>query len=144
MCCNQPHSNANKEGAASRRAEPPVREKQLSGLKKIRTHILVCEHKDCLKRGGKESLKELKHALRDSGSRERVLITKVDCLDQCDDGPVMVVYPEGVWYGEVDGPCARKIAERHSGGGRDMGEGHAAGCRILRDMSADAGSEEQK
>jgi sirohydrochlorin cobaltochelatase len=106
------------------------------GLKKIRRHVLVCEHKDCLKRGGKESLRELKQALRDAGERERVLITKVDCLDQCDDGPVMVVYPEGVWYGEVDGRCAREIAEKHSGGGV------AEGCRILRDMRGDAGREE--
>jgi (2Fe-2S) ferredoxin len=110
----------------------------VSGLKKIRTHILVCEHKDCLKRGGKESLRALKHALRESGSRERVLITKVDCLDQCDEGPVMVVYPEGVWYGGVDEACAREIAVKH------LGEGNVAGCKILRDMRGDAGREESK
>ena len=73
-----------------------------------------------------------------------MLITKVDCLDQCDDGPVMVVYPEGVWYGEVDGPCAREIVEEHAGEGREAGEGRAAGCRILRDMRADAGREGRK
>ena len=98
--------------------------------------MLVCEHKDCLKRGGKESLRELKQALRDAGARERVLITKVDCLDQCDDGPVMVVYPEGVWYGEVDAKCAREIAERHLNGET------ARGCRILRNMRGEAGRED--
>jgi len=108
---------------------------ELSGLKKIRRHVLVCEHKDCLKRGGKESLKELKQALRDAGARERVLITEVDCLDQCDDGPVMVVYPEGVWYGGVDAAGAREIAEKHLRGEV------ASGCRILRDMRGDAGKE---
>lgn len=105
----------------------------MSGLKKIRTHVLACEHKDCLKRGGRESLKELKQALRDAGARERVLITKVDCLDQCDEGPVMVVYPEGVWYGGVDEACAREIVEAHVGGGRPP-----ARCKILRDMREDA------
>ncbi len=109
---------------------------EVSGLKKIRRHVLACEHKDCLKRGGKESLKELKQALKDAGQRERVLITKVDCLDQCDDGPVMVVYPEGVWYGEVDGPCAREIAAKLLSGGV------AEGCRILHDMRDGAGREE--
>jgi len=110
----------------------------LSGLKKIRTHVLACEHKDCLKRGGRESLREVKHALREAGARERVLIAKVDCLDQCDEGPVMVVYPEGVWYGRVDEACAREIAEKHIGGdGRP-----AAGCKILRDMRGDAGRKE--
>ncbi len=107
-------------------------EKRLSGLKKIRTHILACEHKDCLKRGGRESLRELKQALRDAGTRDRVLITKVDCLDQCDEGPVMVVYPDGVWYGGVDEACARRIAEKHVGEGRT-----ADGCKILRDFRRD-------
>ena len=101
----------------------------MSKLKKIKTHVLVCEHKHCEKRGGRESLKELKHTLKESGLRERVLVSKMDCLDQCDDGPVMVVYPEGVWYGEVDERGAREIAERHIAAG-----GTAARCEVLRDM----------
>lgn len=108
----------------------------MSGLKKIRTHVLVCVHKDCEKRGGPEALKELKRALREAGRRGSVMVSKVDCFDQCDDGPVMVVYPEGVWYGRVDQRCARAIAERHV-----IGEGgdnaNAAGCRVLRDMRRD-------
>jgi (2Fe-2S) ferredoxin len=41
----------------------------------------------------------------------------------------MVVYPEGVWYGEVDERGAREIVEQHIGEGR-----LAAGCKVLRDM----------
>ncbi len=91
-------------------------------------------HKDCEKRGGRESLKELKRALRESEQRGRTMVSKVDCFDQCDDGPVMVVYPEGVWYGEVDERAAREIAVRH------VGEGRPAGCKILRDMRCDGGA----
>ncbi|HYH86537.1 MAG TPA: (2Fe-2S) ferredoxin domain-containing protein [Pyrinomonadaceae bacterium] len=100
----------------------------MSGLKRIRNHILVCEHKDCVKRGGKDSLRELKGALKSLGLRDEVLISKVDCFDQCDEGPVVVVYPEGVWYGEVDERAAREIAERH------VAEGRLARCNVLRDM----------
>ena len=103
----------------------------MSGLRKITNHVLVCVHKDCEKRGGPEALKELKRALREAGQRSRVMVSKVDCFDQCDDAPVMVVYPEGVWYGRVDASCAREIAERHVGGD---GVGRPAGCRVLRDM----------
>ncbi len=108
----------------------------MSGLKKIETHVLVCVHKDCEKRGGAEALKELKRALKETGRRGRVMISKVDCFDQCDDGPVMVVYPEGVWYGRVDAACAREIAVRHVGGD---GAGRPAGCRVLRDMRRGGG-----
>ena len=100
----------------------------MSGLKRIKKHILVCEHKDCVKRGGKDSFRELKSALKGLGLRDEVLVSKVDCFDQCDDGPVMVVYPEGIWYGEVDERAAREIAERH------IAEGRLARCTVLRDM----------
>lgn len=32
-----------------------------------------------------------------------VLISTTGCLKQCDHGPVMVVYPQGHWYGKVEG-----------------------------------------
>lgn len=108
----------------------------VAGLKKIRTHVLVCEHKDCERRGGREAYKALKESLRERGARGRVLVTRVDCLDQCDDGPVMVVYPEGVWYGRVDAHCAREIAARSAGEAHDP-----KACRVLRDMSRGGGEE---
>lgn len=101
----------------------------MAKLSKIEKHVLVCEHKDCAKGGGREALKALKSALKELGLRDRVMISRVDCFDQCGRGPVMVVYPDGVWYGRVDEKGAREIAERH------IGEGRAASCKILRDLS---------
>ena len=92
----------------------------MAKLTKITHHVLVCAHKHCLKRGGRESGRELKRALKELGPHRRALITAVDCLDQCDDGPVVVVYPEGVWYGDVDAEAAREIAEQHVGRGRPV------------------------
>jgi sirohydrochlorin cobaltochelatase len=86
-------------------------------------------HKDCLHQGGKSSLKELKHALKEEDLRGSVLISKVDCLDQCGRGPVMIVYPDGVWYGGVDEKGARAIVEEH------LEKGIVAkGVKVLRDM----------
>ncbi len=100
-------------------------------LKKITHHILVCTHKHCLKMGGREAGKELKQALKDHGLRERVLVTAVDCLDQCGAGPVVVVYPEGVWYGGIDGESARQIVKRHIGGGEIVAR------KVMRRMGGD-------
>ena len=108
----------------------------MSGLKKIRKHVLACEDKDCAKGGGKEALRELKGALKEAGLREQVLVTKVNCFNQCEHAPVFVVYPDGVWYGGVDERGARDIAERHLRDG-----GAAARCRVLRDMRGGAGGE---
>lgn len=106
----------------------------MPSLKKIKTHVLICKHRTCAGRGGKAAAKELKRAIRDEGLREQVLVTKVNCLDQCGRGPVLVVYPEGVWYGEVGAERAREIVERHLARGRD------AGGKILRDLRARGGN----
>ena len=100
----------------------------MSRLKKLTGHVLVCEHKTCHKQGGRSSAKELKHALRESSLHKHVLVTEVDCLDQCGRGPVMVVYPEGIWYGDVDEECAREIVEQH------LKKGKIIARKVLHDM----------
>ncbi|HEV7843386.1 MAG TPA: (2Fe-2S) ferredoxin domain-containing protein [Pyrinomonadaceae bacterium] len=100
----------------------------MSKLRKISAHVLVCNHKTCLKQGAKASAKILKHAVRERGLKGQVMVTKVKCLDQCGRGPVVVVYPEGVWYGGVDKECARRIVTEH------LETGQAIGKRVLRDM----------
>ena len=60
----------------------------------------------------------MKRALKTHGLREQVMVTKVKCLDQCGRGPIMVVYPDGVWYGGVDEECAREIVTEHLEKGR--------------------------
>lgn len=39
------------------------------------------------------------------------------CLDRCEEGPVLVVYPEGVWYTYLDESDIDEIIERHLVGG---------------------------
>lgn len=45
-------------------------------------------------------------------------INKAGCLGRCDEGPVMVVYPEGVWYTYVDESDVDEIISEHLQGGR--------------------------
>ena len=106
----------------------------MSKLKKIGAHVLVCKHKTCLRQGGKASARALKRALKEQDLSGRVMVTKVNCLDQCGRGPVMVVYPDGVWYGGVDEEAARRIVAEH------LAEGRAVEAKVLRDMRG-AGAE---
>lgn len=52
-----------------------------------------------------------------SGKGE-VRINNAGCLDRCDEGPVLVVYPEGIWYTYVDQADIDEIIEEHLGHGR--------------------------
>ncbi len=51
-----------------------------------------------------------------------VMISNTGCFGICQHGPVMVVYPEGVWYGGLDGDAVIKICEEHFIKGRPVEE----------------------
>lgn len=46
-----------------------------------------------------------------------VRINRAGCLDRCEEGPVIVVYPEEVWYTYVDKSDIDEIIDRHLVGG---------------------------
>jgi len=74
-----------------------------------------CENHDASKMRGyaKDRIKELKLA-----GKGKVRINQAGCLDRCDEGPVLVVYPEGVWYTYVDKSDIDEIIEEHLVNGR--------------------------
>ena len=45
--------------------------------------------------------------------RDKVRIKKAGCLDRCEEGPVLVVYPDDVWYTYVDQSDVDEIIDRH-------------------------------
>lgn len=47
----------------------------------------------------------------------KVRVNKSGCLDRCEEGPCVVVYPEGVWYTYVDAADIDEIVERHLANG---------------------------
>ncbi|MBI2313179.1 MAG: NAD(P)H-dependent oxidoreductase subunit E [Betaproteobacteria bacterium] len=47
-----------------------------------------------------------------------IRVNSAGCLDRCDEGPVLVVYPEAVWYTYVDKEDIDEIIEEHLKHGR--------------------------
>ena len=47
-----------------------------------------------------------------------VRVNTAGCLDRCEEGPVCVVYPEGVWYTWVDREDVDEIVQEHLQNGR--------------------------
>jgi (2Fe-2S) ferredoxin len=48
----------------------------------------------------------------------KVRINLAGCMDRCDEGPVMVVYPEAVWYTYIDRSDIDEIVSEHLKNGR--------------------------
>ena len=70
-------------------------------------------HADALRDYAKGKVKGLGLA-----GKGKVRINKAGCLDRCDEGPVIVVYPEEVWYTYVDQSDIDEIVEEHLKNGR--------------------------
>ena len=72
----------------------------------FRLHVFICTNRrpddnprgSCAGRGSEPLREHLKDAARALGIKD-VRINSAGCLDRCAAGPVMVIYPEGIWYG---------------------------------------------
>lgn len=56
-----------------------------------------------------------KQRVKDLGERipGKVRINAAGCLDRCDQGPVIVIYPQATWYTYVDQEDIDEIVDRH-------------------------------
>ena len=88
-------------------------------------HVFVCTNerapgnpKGCCKSKGAEEVRdELKKRLAERGLKKVVRANAAGCLDQCEHGVTVVVYPEQVWYGNVTVADVPELIERHIVGG---------------------------
>ncbi|MHB1022232.1 MAG: (2Fe-2S) ferredoxin domain-containing protein [Acidobacteriaceae bacterium] len=61
-----------------------------------------------------------KDAVAAAGLKATVRANKAGCLDQCEHGPAVVVYPEAVWYGFVTLEDVNEIVRKHLVEGRPV------------------------
>ena len=55
--------------------------------------------------------KAFKKALAERGLNRRMRANRSGCLDQCEHGPNVVIYPDGIWYGWVTHDDVNEIVE---------------------------------
>lgn len=91
-------------------------------------HVFICTNErdesasrpSCLPQGSKKLKSAFKDAIKDAGLKHKVRANESGCLDQCEHGPVVVVYPDAVWYGNVHSGDVEEIVQQHLVKGRPV------------------------
>ncbi len=88
-------------------------------------HIFVCTNRrpDGHKRGScaaraSEPLRDYMKARVKELGLEKVRVNSAGCLDRCEYGPCVVVYPSGIWYHVASRDDVDRVLDEHLSGGR--------------------------
>ena len=86
-------------------------------MKKPQYHIFVCNsfrltgepQGVCNKKGAPALLQYIEEEIIDRGID--AMVSSTGCLKMCEKGPVMIIYPDNYWYGEVTEETVDKILD---------------------------------
>lgn len=89
-------------------------------MSRYKRHVFVCINERpeghpkgcCLSKGSEEVRDTMKEELKKRGLLRVVRANNAGCLDACEHGITMVVYPEGIWYGGVTKEDVPEIIDR--------------------------------
>jgi (2Fe-2S) ferredoxin len=90
-------------------------------MKRFEKHIFICENKRppenlkgcCFDKGGSEIRTMFKKRLAELGLKSEIRANSSGCLDACEYGASVVVYPEQIWYGGVKVDDVEEIIQNH-------------------------------
>lgn len=82
-------------------------------MERVRAHVLICAGTGCTSSGAKKVEAAFQDQLAKKGLDKEVKIVETGCHGFCEMGPLVIVYPEGVFYVRVQEDDVTEIVETH-------------------------------
>ena len=84
-------------------------------------HVFVCTSSRingtqkgyCHSNASSEIVTNFLESIEENDISDKVMITNTGCLGLCNEGPIVIIYPEGTWYGKVTPDDVDEIVESH-------------------------------
>ncbi len=97
-------------------------------MPRFQKHLFICNNErkegdprgSCVKRGANGMLDLAKDWVHQNGLKGKVRVNKAGCLDACQHGPAMVVYPDDVWYSPKSEDEMKTILQEHIKNGKTV------------------------
>jgi NADH-quinone oxidoreductase subunit F/NADP-reducing hydrogenase subunit HndC len=86
---------------------------KLAANTKYRKQVLVCGGTGCTSSGSKKVLKALNESLEKYGLQDEILVVRTGCFGLCSLGPIMIVYPEGYFYAQINSEGVKRVVKEH-------------------------------
>ena len=79
-------------------------------MQKPKHHIFICASTRlngkiqgaCEKKGSHDLIQVFNEEIEDRNLSSEIMVTSTGCIGLCDDGPIVIVYPQQTWYGNVE------------------------------------------
>ena len=75
----------------------------------VQKHVLICNGKTCVRNGGEQVADAIRDEIKRSDCTRSIHTTKTLCNGQCKNGAITILYPDGIWYKEMDEDSGRKL-----------------------------------
>jgi sirohydrochlorin cobaltochelatase len=81
--------------------------------KAMAKHVLICGNVDCAERGSIGLISHVRRLLIAAGREREVRVTRTGCMGRCGEGPTVAVYPDGIWYRNMQTEDAEEFVQEH-------------------------------
>ncbi|WP_307350066.1 (2Fe-2S) ferredoxin domain-containing protein [Paenibacillus polymyxa] len=81
-------------------------------LEPMKHHVLICNGGTCMRHEGEEVTQAIRDEIRKQNAEAYIHTTRTRCNGRCHDAAVVIVYPQGDWYGQMTPDSGTQLVQK--------------------------------